>query len=239
MRAGTLHPDSHAGRLMGPGSSAIKYDILTALLVTSARGDALTARLALRLSLLITARYNWRSERFAVGQTEMASMWGVTTRTAKRDLAVMRTRGWITVARPSARGRVAEYRISFPDVLRETMPHWDAVGPDFVARMTGTQEEEGQGTSNVVPLHPEKTFEADGTAWAAAAAQLQKEDPVVFSSWFASLRAVQQDQGTLTLIAPGRFQADYVRTHFLTRLLKAVVQVDATVRCIEVWAPDL
>ncbi|MEJ2031079.1 MAG: hypothetical protein P8X66_14795, partial [Maritimibacter sp.] len=98
---------NHISRIAGPGASAIKYDILTALLVTAAQGSPVEARLALRLSLLITARFNWRQGSFAIGQREIARMWGVTERTAKRELAEMRGRGWITIAVPAARGRVA------------------------------------------------------------------------------------------------------------------------------------
>ncbi len=76
-----------ARNITGPGSAALKYDILTALLVTAAQGEATEARLALRLSLLITARFTWRSGTFSVGRREMARMWGVTERTANREIA--------------------------------------------------------------------------------------------------------------------------------------------------------
>ena len=228
-------------RITGPGSAAIKYDILTALLVTAARGDPVAARLALRLSLLITARFNWQSGTFAVGQAEMARMWGVTDRTAKREIAALRSRGWIELDVPAARGRVARYRISLPSVLRETMPHWEAVGPDFAARMAGAPEPTGQGASNVVPLRPADPAtlpEEDGTGWAAAAARLMAQDPPVWGAWFAPLRPVCADAGILTLMAPNRFQADYIRTHLHTRLLAAVVTANPTLRDVVVMAPD-
>ncbi|MDB9808783.1 hypothetical protein OAB79_02595 [Yoonia sp.] len=99
-------------RAVGQGAHALKYDILSALLVLAAQGETTNARLALRLSLLITARYDWQRERFNVGLREIARMWGVTERTAKRDMAQMRALQWISVSRAAARGRVTEHRIN-------------------------------------------------------------------------------------------------------------------------------
>lgn len=207
----------------GPGASALKYDIVTALLVMAARGETTEARLALRLSLLITARYNWRQGQFTVGQREMARMWGVTERTAKRELASMRHRGWITVSRPAARGRVASYRLELPVVLRSTVPHWDAVGPDFSARMSGASEQP-EPTSNVVPLTKKSSAlpVEDDFGWHRAAQRLRDQDPSVYEAWFAGLRPLEAEGGHLTFSAPSHFVADYVRTHFLTRMLAAV-----------------
>jgi len=221
-----------AARVTGPGASAVKYDILTALLVTAARGESVEARLALRLSLLITARYSWRQGTFSVGTREMAQMWGVTERTAKRDVAALRGMGWIAVAVPAARGRVAQYRIELERVLRGTMPHWSAVGPDFVARMSGAAETAGQGASNVVPLRREVGVlpPDDGTGWSATAARLREQDPAIYSAWFAGLVPVEAEAGVLTLAAPSRFVADYVRSHFKTRILAAIVVEDRSVR---------
>ena len=225
-----------ANKITGPGASSIKYDILTALLVTAARGDQVEARLALRLSLLITARYNWRQGTFTVGQREMARMWGVTERTAKREIAALRSRGWIAVAVPAARGRVAQYRIEISEVMRATMPHWEAVGPDFAARMAGAPEPSGQGAENVVPLRREPLPLPDdnGTGWVGAAARLQTQDPAVYAAWLASLQPVDLESGILTLMAPTRFQADYIRTHYRTRILAAFMAEDCAVREVEI-----
>ena len=211
-----------ARNITGPGSAALKYDILTALLVTAAQGEATEARLALRLSLLITARFNSRSGTFSVGRREMARMWGVTERTAKREIAEMRARGWIAVHVPAARGRVAQYRIELPRVLAITMPHWQAVGPDFAARMVAAPDPAPEA-SNVVPLRREAALpEEDGSGWARAAAQLQAQDPAVWGAWFAPLVPVGAESGILTLLAPSRFLAEYVTTHYHSRLLAAV-----------------
>ncbi len=225
---------SDRNRIVGPGAAALKYDILTALLALAAQGAPVEARLSLRLSLLITARFNWQSGRFAVGLREMARMWGVTERTAKREISALKARGWITLAVPSARGRVAAYQIELPVVLQATMGVWAAVGPDFAARMVGAPEPETD--SNVVPLRgPDVGLPApDGTGWAAAAAILQAQEPSVYSAWFAPLHVVEADAGLLTLAAPSRFVADYVSTHFRARLLAAVVQANPGIRDISI-----
>jgi hypothetical protein len=235
MKPGQGGPIGDARRITGPGATAIKYDILTALLVTAARGDAVEARLSLRLSLLVTARFNWRLGTFSVGQREMARMWGVTERTAKREIAEMRARGWIEIDVPAARGRVARYRLDLPVILRATMPHWDAVGPDFAARMAGAPEETAP-SGNVVPLHQPRAAppEADGTVWPAAAARLQAQDAGAYGAWFAALRAVDCADGVLTLLAPSRFAAGYVTTHHKPRLLAALVAEDRTIRDVRI-----
>ncbi|MEX0281715.1 MAG: DnaA N-terminal domain-containing protein [Arenibacterium sp.] len=230
-RAGSFGPKRRA---VGAGASAFKYDVLSALLVMAAQGDPVVARLSLRLSLLITARFNWRRGVFAVGQKELARMWGVTERTAKREMAALRARGWIVLRLASARGRVAQYEIDFDTVLRETVPFWSSIGSDFVARLSDTPEPVAPA-SNVVPLRPVAiTPEPDDNGWGQAAAQLQAQDPAVFNAWFAGLQALDVTSGVLTLAAPSRFVADYVRTHFLSRLLVAVVAVNRGVRDVQV-----
>lgn len=220
---GGFKPSTSVGtRVAGPGASAIKYDILTALLATSARGDAVEARLALRLSLVITARFNWRLGTFAVGQRELARMWGVTERTAKREIAAMRARRWMRIDVPAARGRVATHRLDLSAILDSTRPHWDAVGPDFAARMAGVPEPEA--STNVVPIRTGDTSmpEVDEFGWHQAAMALRAQDPAVYEAWFSPLRPLEVDAGILTLLAPTQFVADYVRTHFKTRLIATV-----------------
>lgn len=235
------HSDIPGARaaVTGPGSAAVKYDILTALLVTAARGAPAEARLALRLALLVTARFNWRRGSFAVGLREMARMWGVTERTAKREVARMRAMGWIAVRVPAARGRVAEHGIDLGAVLAATRAHWEAVGPDFVERMSAAPATEPAG--NVVPLRPggEAALpEEDGTGWAAAAARLRAADPSLYGAWFARLRAVDLEGGVLSLAAPSQFIAAYVETHHRARLMAALAAEAAGVREVRVTGPD-
>ncbi|CUJ16886.1 DnaA N-terminal domain-containing protein [Cognatishimia activa] len=209
----------------GPGAASAKYDVLSALLVLATQGEGVEARLALRLSLLITARYNWRRGHFAVGQKELARMWGVTERTVKREMAELRGRGWITVDIPAARGRVASYKIDFNTVLRSTAPFWDAVGPDFAARVAGAPEPAEEVPSNVVPL-PSRSVSLsnqDIPEWLAIAARLKEQDPKIYNAWFAQLDVFDCQGDVLRLVAPSRFVSDYVRTHFLSRLMTAAL----------------
>lgn len=224
-------------RVSGPGSAALKYDFLTALLVLSTQTQGVPARLAVRLSLVVTARFNWRQGHFAVGQRELARMWGVSERTAKREIAQMRTLGWISVEKPSARGRVAQHCINFETVLRETMPHWDAIGPDFSARMSQQGTEASiRDESNVVPIHAniETKLPNDGTVWAEVAQRLSAQDSALYAAWFAKLVEVELDAGVLTLAAPNSFVADYLRTHHQTRILAAAVTQTPLVRTVQI-----
>lgn len=218
----------------GQHAGAVKYDILSALLVLAAQGESAKARLALRLSLLITTRYNWRVGTFCVGQREIARMWGVTERTAKRELAQLRTLGWIVVHRPAARGRVAEHRIDMPQVLAATRAYWPEIGSDFVARMEGPQDT--TPISNVVPLHAVKavTPPRDGTLWAEAAQILATDHPATYAAWFAKLAQLETENGVLILGARSRFVADYVQQHLISRVMAAAVRIDPTLRQVQV-----
>lgn len=221
------------GSFNGSSAGAAKYDVLTALLVMASRGEAVEARLALRLSLLITARFNWRKGVFAVGQKELARMWGVTERTVKREMAELRARGWIEVAIPAARGRVAEHWIHFDAVLGETMRYWTAVGPDFAARLIGAPKPEGQ-ESNVIPLREEAPLLTESGLWSRIANHLRAQDPAVYEAWFSQLVYVDVEQGVLKLMAPTRFLANYISSHYQGHLLGAALAQDCLVREIKV-----
>ncbi len=220
----------------GPGASAVKYDILTALLAMAAQDGGTKGRLALRLSLLMTARYNWRAGTFAVGQREIARLWGVTERTAKRDLAQLRTLGWIAVLRPAARGRVATHAIAIETILADSMARWPSVGPDFAARMTGRQVPEATSDSNVVPFQRDTgdTAPLADDPWGRAARILRDQDPALFQAWFARLRMAELCDGRLQLIAPSGFVASYVSTHLRPIILAAMARSGVGVRSVDI-----
>lgn len=227
----------------GQNAGVVKYDILTALLVVAAQGDATRARLALRLSLLMTARYSWRSGTFSVGQREIARLWGVTERTAKRELAQMRALGWIAVHRAAARGRVAEHRVDLAQVLTDSRPHWPSVGPDFEARMatpaTDTAQNDAAAGGNVVPLRPRAAVAvAEGSRWAQAAAWLAQDNAATYQAWFAQLVELPDPARTDTavLLAPSQFVANFVQTHLAAKVLAALSRVDAAVRRVTIIA---
>lgn len=219
----------------GPGASAIKYDILTALLAMASCGDPGAGRLAVRLSLLITARFNWRQGTFAVGQRELARMWGVTERTAKREMAEMKRRGWIALQVPAARGRVAVHRIDLQRLLRETAPYWQTVGPDFAARMAGNPPEpDVPAAGNVIPLHAPVSTEDGSDTWRRVSAYLKSQVPSMHAAWLADLTAEETETGTLILTAPSTFVANYVQTHFANRLRAAIAMEEAAIRDVRI-----
>ncbi|UTH46620.1 DnaA N-terminal domain-containing protein [Loktanella salsilacus] len=221
----------------GQHAGAVKYDVLSALLVLAAQGGSVEARLALRLSLLITTRYNWRSGTFCVGQREIARMWGVTERTAKREMSAMRTLGWVTVSRPAARGRVAEHRIDLAQVLIATKSFWADIGPDFVARMDAPAQAAGETPqSNVVQLRPAPAPLRDGSLWSAVAEQLLQDHPATYTAWFAQLVQVDLQDGILVLGAKSGFVADYVQQHLVHRLTAAAISRDPSVKLVQVRA---
>ncbi|MFA8443988.1 hypothetical protein [Yoonia sp.] len=221
----------------GPRAAALKYDILTALLSLSLSNKSVDGRLAHRLALLITARFSWRTETFSVGTREIARLWSVTERTAKRELALMRARQWISVHRSPARGRVTEHRIDLATVLDATRQSWPAVGPDFVARM-GQGPEETVPDQTVVPFRSSVNLPPtpDGSLWGAASVLIHADDPGLHAAWIDKLAAVSHDGNRLVLAAPSQFVASYVRTHLAGRLLAAVTCIDPSVTQVTIIA---
>ena len=220
----------------GRGASAIKYDLLTAMgsfALSQRKGSQL---LVFRLLTLVTARYNWQRDHLAVGQREIARLWDVDERTVKREMAKLRGMGWLTLKRQGARGRVSEYGLSIERILEDTEPSWEAVGPDFVYRLS----QEDEPASNVVPLRAgeaaPKPDTSDGLEWSLAKALLHEEDAATYSSWIAALQREDRVGEHLTLIAPSRFHATYVVTHLKARILSACRDVDDTITNVMITA---
>lgn len=213
---------------VGRGASARKYDLLTALGAFALSQGKHDQRRVLRLMTLITARYNWARDELAVGQREIARLWSVDTRTVKREMALLKAKGWLLVKRQGARGRVTQYGLGLDRLLADTKATWASVGSDFELRMT-----QGEVPSQVVPLPVRGTVAAPdvsaGTEWALARLVLHSEDAGVYASWLAALERAERAGGRLTLRAPSRFHAAYVQTHLERRVLAACQDVDADV----------
>lgn len=79
----------------------------------------------------------------------------------------MRALGWISVERAAARGRMMQHRINV-DVLRSTLRHSDAIGPDFVTRLSEPANPEKEMSGTVVPLRSPTVAQPieDGSDWA-------------------------------------------------------------------------
>lgn len=225
-----------AKTLAGPEAGSQKYDLLTALGCHALAADPSTQRLVLRLLTLVTARYNWRLALLQVGQREIARLWSVDERTVKREMAKLRTLGWLVRESPARRGRVASYALDLTAIRSATRPAWSRVGPDFEARMAGPAPADPSRT--VVPFPrpvpspdhlPEDSREQDAFrpredrgVWARMLASLRAETPAVCANWFDTLRPLDGAGELLVLAAPSAFHANYVRTHYEDRLLAAL-----------------
>lgn len=219
-----------AKKLAGPEAASRKYDLLTALGCHALGGPPGLQRLVLRFVTLVTARYNWRQGVLHVGQREIARLWSVDERTVKREMAKLRTLGWITVESPARRGRVASYALDLVAIRAATRAAWPKVGEDFDARMRGGGTGATGGT--VVPFprsEPVAEPVADteepappGDTWAAMRQVLRAEDPAVYATWFEGLRCPGRAGDCLVLVAPSAFHATYLRTHYAERLARAL-----------------
>lgn len=225
-----------ATKIIGRGAASRKYDILSALGAHAMAEGPAEQRLGLRFITLLTARYNWSLDVLCVGQREIARLWSVDERTVKREMALLRTRGWLQVLRQGARGRVTEYRLDLDQLLRATCPNWDRVGPDFAARMSGAPET----AANVVPFAPRPPDAAEtdtpGDTWGRASALLRSEDAALHQAWFRDLAPLRQDGALYVLRAPSRFHASYVMAHLVPRLLSACRRIDPSVTDLRIDA---
>lgn len=206
--------------LTGPAAGAMKYDLLTALGTAGLHGSKSVQVSALRLMTLLTARYNWRRDEVAIGQRELARLWGVDERTVIRELKRLRALELLDIKIPAARGRVASYRLDLEGVRKFTADHWREVGPDFEARMPAAMPTPKGAVVHVafgtVPA------ESDGDPWSRVRRRLHAEDSALFENWFAKLKLKSNADGVVTLTAPSRFVARYLEAHLSGRLVTAL-----------------
>lgn len=210
---------------VGPRAGSLKYDVLTAINVAGLHGSPTEQTSLMRLSLLITARYNWRIEEVSVGHAELARLWAVNERTVKREMKRLMSMGVLICLRPGVRGRVGAYRLNYRRIYEFSRSCWAAVGPDFEDRMKEVAGErtvvkvDFQAAPTSTPRAP--ASESAGT-WGAVRRRLKAEEPALFESWFAKL--VQDGAGThwITLRAPNGFVSRYIETHFSTLLTRAI-----------------
>jgi hypothetical protein len=220
----------------GRTAPAMKYDILSALGVLALSLDKHRQKLILRLMVLITTRYNWQSGELSIGRAEIARLWSVDERTVKRELAKLRSLGWLEVKRAGVKGRVTVYAIDLAALLGETREVWEVIGPDVAARL-GAPEPEATPDPKVVPFQPRSAATAgQGGTWDKALAALEAGDPAQTRAWFDGLVEADCAGGRLTLLAPSRFIADYVGNHHAARLLAAVSGIDPSVREVRIEA---
>lgn len=235
-------------RPVGQGASVRKYDLLSALAARALAKGPQDQRLTLRFLLLITARYNWATDRLCTGQREIAQMWSVDERTVKREMAHLRERGWLRLLRQGARGRVSEYGMDFDTILADTEPYWAAIGPDFEGRQRPQAGRDGAagadpGQGAVIPfpavgaaLAPQAPRRQSHPAWERVLAAFRRDDSALCAAWLDPLCAAEKD-GVLHLTAPSRFHAAYVRTHLGDRLGACLRRVDPMLGGPEIACP--
>lgn len=223
-------------RPVGRNAASQKYDILSALMAYALAGDKIRQRRVLRLMSLLTTRYNWQRDELGMGQTEIARLWNVDTRTVKREMLIFRNAGWLVLKRAGARGRVSVYGVDLERLGADTAENWQAVGTDFVERM-------GQGRplrateSNVVQFHGSVPPPRDGEGtWSRVKAILYGTGMAEYGAWLQSLTEIEAGQGRLVLGAPSRFHARYVETHLRERILAVARQVDPALSDLRVEA---
>ena len=220
-----------AKRLTGVNASSLKYDLLTALSVAGLHQDARHQISLSRLTLLITARYNWRLDEFCVGQRDLARMWNVTERTVKREIKYWLDARIVICKRRGVRGRVGAYRLNYPEVYRQSQPYWAAVGRDFEERMAETHPVQ---QSKVVAVDfrgkaiapsaeaPETDTQTDPATWRAACQRMKGLHPAHYHNWIGLLRFGGDDHECITLYANNQFVAHYVQTHLIGIIMEAV-----------------
>lgn len=226
----------HLAKPVGRNAPALKYDILSALTIYALSGDKHRQRSILRMIALITTRYNWRNNELSIGREEIARLWSVNERTVKREMAKLRTLGWVAVKRAAVRGRVAVYELDLKQMMIDTSDVWPAIGPDFQDRMV---DEPGTDT-NIVPfkIRSASPDSSEGDTWTQVQAILHGRDPELWASWFQHLTEADRAGGVVTLLAPSRFMADYIAQKWSGRLLAAYSRIDPAVRSLRFEAAD-
>lgn len=220
----------------GPNAAAMKYDILSAIGLLGVHGSARDQASMPRLILLVTARYNWRRSEVSMGQTEMARLWGVSERTAKREVKHWIERGVLICSRPGVRGRVASYQLNISRILELSEPYWATIGSDFGERMRAG-EASGASDGKIVQLPVRRAMtdaDASGDPWFAVKQSLTDAQPEVYSSWLADLDYERTGQGKLAVVAPSKFIASYVSRHYLDLIERTVRQIHPEIRQITV-----
>lgn len=213
-------------RLTGPGAGVEKYDLLTAMAVNGLAAGGSQQASMMRLIALVTARYNWALDEVSIGQKEMAQLWSVDDRTAKRETKRLVEAGLLQVKRPGVRGRVATYRLCVEEIYRQTEARWRNVGSDYEARMGARSTPAAPETPKVVRVEfgnrPRPEGQGGATPWDRGLDLLQRQNPTLFQAWFARLALAETDEGQITIRAPSQFVAQYIATHLLPALESAM-----------------
>lgn len=207
-------------RLVGRRAGVQKYDLLTALSVLGLRGSTSFQTTVLRLMSVITARYNWQRNELCVGQRDMARLWSVTERTAKREIKRLTSSGLLVLTRPGVKGRVATYRLDIEKIIALSRERWEDVGSDYASRMSDTFPAAGPKVVSFKNVAPQGDPD-EKLPWGRVLRALQDADPASVQSWFGRLECLGYRDGHLTLRAPSKFVEHYVSAHLMQPLHRA------------------
>ncbi|WP_099827910.1 DnaA N-terminal domain-containing protein [Oceaniglobus indicus] len=214
------------GRITGPKAGSVKYDILTAMTVAGLHGSQGQRASMLRLAAIVTARYNWSRDELSMGQAEMARLWAVDERTAKREVKRLLTGRILLCTRPGVRGRVAAYRLNIAEICRLSEPVWTTVGADFTERMRQLSAPEAVAVVPDGAASPaEVAVPAAQGRWGEVQKVLRDLDPAGYSAWFSKLDCISDDDGTVQLGVRSGFVGQYIETHLDKTLRVAVAAV--------------
>ena len=208
----------------GPGAAVVKYDVLTALSVMALHDTPVMQTTVLRLIALITARYNWKSDRFSVPQADMARLWNVSERTVKREMKRLLETGLVTCVRQGVRGRVGAYRLNYERLYDQSRASWPAVGADFDERM---QARVNAADAKIVKVDfARREAESDmpppaDDLWGQVLHDLAAADPANLRNWYMKLTLQEVEGQKVTVKAPSGFVASFVQAHLAAQLAGA------------------
>jgi len=214
-----------AKKITGPKAGVIKYDILTALSIWGMAGSQTNQISMLRLTTLLTARYNWRKDQLTVGQRDIAKIWSVNERTVKREMKRLTDLQFLMKTRAGVKGRVGAYCLNYAQIWAQTEPMWNNAGPDFVERMRALAPREKLKVvqvdfENRVQIPTERSG-----VWRDVARQLNQRDPNLYANWFSHLEFLSLEDGCIRLKAPSAFVGRYVETHLQKQLFETAQSV--------------
>lgn len=224
-------PTAQSNRITGPAAGVEKYDLLTALAARGLANGGLSAVSMLRLIAVITARYNWAKDQVSIGHRELAQLWSVDERTAKRETKRLTEAGFLEVVFKGVRGRVSAYRLVRERIRETTRSTWQNVGSDFEERMAQPSVPEAN-TSVSTPEHDELVPDSQAlavghqgprTPWSLVLDRLRATAPASFKAWFTRIELAHVSDGEVTLRAPSNFVAHYILTN-LRRQLELALQ---------------
>lgn len=210
-----------AARITGPQAGAMKYDLLTALAIAGLAAKPVEQTSVLRLTALITARYNWRLNEVSVGQRDLARMWSVNERTVKREMKRLTDAGLLICKRRGARGRVGAYTLGYEAISALSKPHWAKVGHDFCERMTKRWgDKPAVKVVRFSDYQPREDLpKSADCSWDLVVSDLATADRGLYQAWFSKLEFKAFAAGSLVLSAPSLFIQRYIETHLLMRIV--------------------